>query len=632
MSRLKKRRGNSAATKKNAFSVNAIMQHSDEETDAGQTRKTVVTKAQSSAYDENLLERTWTQWQFGDWESLTQLQREIIEDHPERAQLALLAAAGYLQSNNISGARQLIFLALEWGCSKKLISQILVAGVHVNLGRAAAITDQPLSSLQHFEKVISIGTPNSEARLLTYALINQQYAQLGLPTPQVNMSTNIIPATSFFLRDRRRFNPAVIAKVDLGNAWAGNTINTVIFRYHGVLSHGNYQTTSFFMDEHTLRLVQRDLTANAINTHDIVGSYQLRDAHNSISLGIDRLGYLHLSYDHHANQLHYRRSLEPHRIDNWTEELPMTGLAEGKVTYPTFISPFHGSPLTLLYRDGVHNKGVARFKTYNEEHQIWTDYPEPVLSGAEQKPWTCNAYWNSPAIGTDGSLHLSFVWRTDFLGEENRINNINLGYAYTLDNGFTWKASNNQPYKVPITPVNAEVIYRVTPGSNLINQTGMALDSRNRPHIVFYANDLNCIPQYHHLWFDGKQWKCQIISNRTQQFILQGGGTLQIPISRPEIVIDRQDNVYVIFRGDLSQNRLAVTLLPAPHYSWSEKNMRILWNEDVGFAEPVIDRERWARDNILTLLVQHNEQPNNDIGHNAVSHPICLLDINLNSV
>jgi hypothetical protein len=218
------------------------------------------------------------------------------------------------------------------------------------------------------------------------------------------------------------------------------------------------------------------------------------------------------------------------------------------------------------------------------------------------------------------------------LGEENRINNINLGYAYTLDNGFTWKASNNQPYRVPITPVNAEVIFRVTPGSNLINQTGMALDSHNRPHIVFYANDPNGIPQYHHLWLDGNRWKCQIISRRTQPFVLQGDGTLQIPISRPEIVIDRQDNVYVIYRGDLSQNRLAATLLPAPDYSWTEKNMQILWDEDVGFAEPIIDRERWARDNILTLLVQYNEQPNNDIGHKAVFHPICLLDINLNSV
>lgn len=56
-----------------------------------------------------------------------------------------------------------------------------------------------------------------------------------------------------------------------------------------------------------------------------------------------------------------------------TDEMPMTGKAEDRVTYPTFILPHHGFPLTLLYRDGVHNKGNARLKTYDEGTQSWTD-------------------------------------------------------------------------------------------------------------------------------------------------------------------------------------------------------------------------------------------------------------------
>src|SRR5688572_14264161 len=69
-------------------------------------------------YDENLLERARTQWQFGDWESLARLERDALEHHPDRAKLALLAAAGKLQTNNPGAARQLVQLARDWGCGK----------------------------------------------------------------------------------------------------------------------------------------------------------------------------------------------------------------------------------------------------------------------------------------------------------------------------------------------------------------------------------------------------------------------------------------------------------------------------------------------------------------------------------
>jgi len=132
-------------------------------------------------YDEDLLERSRTQWQFGDWESLAQLSRDTLQHHPDRAKLALLAAAGHLQTNNTSQARQFINLAKDWGISKKLLTQILVAGVHNSLARAATISGQQPRALQHFQAAIQTGAPGSDRRLLTEARINEQCAQLGLP-------------------------------------------------------------------------------------------------------------------------------------------------------------------------------------------------------------------------------------------------------------------------------------------------------------------------------------------------------------------------------------------------------------------------------------------------------------------
>jgi hypothetical protein len=132
-------------------------------------------------YDETLLERSRTQWQFGDWESLTKLERDTLQHHPDRAKLALLAAAGHLQQDNNQEARQFTRLAQEWGCSKRLISQILISGVHNSLGRAASVSGQAHRALQHFQSSIQAGAANSEVRLLTEARVNQQLTQLGLP-------------------------------------------------------------------------------------------------------------------------------------------------------------------------------------------------------------------------------------------------------------------------------------------------------------------------------------------------------------------------------------------------------------------------------------------------------------------
>ena len=133
-------------------------------------------------YDENLLERSRTQWQFGDWTSLAKLQKETLQHHPDRAKLALLAAAGHQQLANLQAARRLVRLAQDWGVSRKLISQILCAGVHNTLGRAAAIGCYEQRALHHFESAIVIGTPGSESRLISRARIDEQLRQLNLAT------------------------------------------------------------------------------------------------------------------------------------------------------------------------------------------------------------------------------------------------------------------------------------------------------------------------------------------------------------------------------------------------------------------------------------------------------------------
>jgi len=149
-------------------------------------------------YDENLLERARTQWQFGDWESLVKLDSETLEQHPDRAKLALLAAAGHLQRSDSSKARQFMQLAQNWGCSKKLISQILIAGIYNSLGRAAVVIGQQQRASKHFESAVAIGMPGSETRLLTQARMGRQVEELELAIqPETSKQNLLIPAPTF---------------------------------------------------------------------------------------------------------------------------------------------------------------------------------------------------------------------------------------------------------------------------------------------------------------------------------------------------------------------------------------------------------------------------------------------------
>lgn len=419
--------------------------------------------------------------------------------------------------------------------------------------------------------------------------------------------------------------------VSIGKGWASNTVNTVIFRHHGLVSKDGYQFGAYYGPDGELWVVRREIKTDQVELHQIHGSFNTADAHNSISLGLDRLGFLHISYDQHGDTLRYRRSSKPLSIDAWGEELPMTGIREGQVTYPSFLMSGIGEeygPLLFLYRLGVSGDGDACLKEYDEVGRCWVDRNPCILKGTGQKPWTSSPYWNHPAFDKYGRLHLSFVWRTHATGKDRIVNNINIDYALSPDLGKTWFTSRGRPLKLPITQVNSETVFAVSPGTNLINQASSAVDGNGRPHIAFYSDDPDGVPQYQHLWFDGKRWRHSYISERTEPFVLRGGGTLPIPISRPEVVIDDVDNVYIIFRGDLTGQRMAVKRLLAPDYQ-SNGEMRILWGDKVEFAEPVIDRIRWHSDRVLSILIQRTGQPAHDGEAPKRIEPIFIVDWDL---
>lgn len=171
-------------------------------------------------YDETLLEKARTQWQFGDWQSLIAIERDTLQNHPDRAKLALLVSAGHLQWGDASQAMQYIRLATDWGVDKKLLARILVAGTHNSLARAAAISGGQARAVKHFEAAISTGTPGADVRLLTQARIDAQISQLRLSgSTRLNGDLAISSGNRLTPANLPRDVPAQVRQAWVNGAW-----------------------------------------------------------------------------------------------------------------------------------------------------------------------------------------------------------------------------------------------------------------------------------------------------------------------------------------------------------------------------------------------------------------------------
>lgn len=78
---------------------------------------------------------------------------------------------------------------------------------------------------------------------------------------------------------------------------------------------------------------------------------------------------------------------------------------------------------------------------------------------------------------------------------------------------------------------------------------------------------------------------------------------MSIPLSRPNVVIDKNDNVYMIYRSDSTKNKMSALKLSAPYYKYNKENIKIIIDKDLGNSEPIIDRKLWDDKGILSMLI-----------------------------
>ncbi|HSI08408.1 MAG TPA: BNR repeat-containing protein [Rariglobus sp.] len=408
----------------------------------------------------------------------------------------------------------------------------------------------------------------------------------------------------------------------------GSAINGQTFQQEALISFNDYQYASYFADGGVLCVARRHLPDGVWEVIRFP-DYRMaphNDVHNVATIGVCREdGTLHLAFDHHVNNLRYRRSIKGVASDpskfKWTPELfgPITSeLESGRVleavTYPMFFSTPQGR-LQMIYRTGWSGHGDWHLAEYDPVNQ-WKILGV-LLSGEgtfDTSPSRC-AYPNAVRYGPGARLHLSWCWRENPPGEPLDLRtNHDLCYAYSDDFGRTWK--NNAGVEIarlstggddrPITVSSpGSVVYETKFRWGQMNTTTEHVDTKGRVHIVSWQNppeasaatqDTNQWRYYHYYGQPGQKW--------TQTRLPFYG-------RKPQVVVGKQGGVWVIFTkgDDLNYSNRSDTggrlMIAAARDAGTWTKWEIVWTSDRDFVgEPLLDYDRWDATGILSIYAQ----------------------------
>lgn len=392
----------------------------------------------------------------------------------------------------------------------------------------------------------------------------------------------------------------------------GGYVNGESFQQDAIVSFRGYQYTAFWNTNRNVVLARRRLPASPGGAagpwqkFDFT-DYRLSadDAHNTISLGIaPGDGTLHLAFDHHGNNLHYRRSVEGLLTDpenaTWAASSfsAVTSALVGStiirlVTYPRFVTQPGGDKLLLSARIGESGSGDEHLWEYDTTTHAWRSLGE-YIEGTDH---SINAYLHGLAYTRGGSrLHAAWCWRDT----PNATTNHDLLYAYSDDHGRTWY--NNAGVKVATT--GSSFLTRDTPGLSvwaigqnrgLINQEHMTVDASGRVHVL-----LSHLP-------DGEASNSDFTRARTRSeffhyvrdtdgtWTRHGLGLRVIENFRGKLAISSTENVYAI----LPDLRIAGASPSDGYATW-----KLLDDTDSGrfFSDPLIDAARLETSDDLTVF------------------------------
>lgn len=411
----------------------------------------------------------------------------------------------------------------------------------------------------------------------------------------------------------------------------GNNINGLSFQQDLVISFKGFQYIVYYDDQNRLCLCRRNLKQEKIETIRF-SDYKYRggsDAHCTPSIGFcAQDGTLHLAFDHHNDELHYKKSIPdllkfPEKFE-WKENnfssvrnyLELNAEPITELCYPRFIPRPNGG-LQFIYRKGGSGNGDRVLLDYDPNKSVWVnrhliDSGEGHFEDEFGISTTRCSYPNGYTYDEKGTLHCTFVWR-----ESSEGSNHDLMYMKSPDQGNTWLNNkgdtigcNNGLLKVNVESKGIKVV-DISRKESLMNSQAQDIDSEGRIHVVMWHKNPNVpykagkrwLPlqsSYFHYYRDNKSaWHRYSIPS---------------PVgNRPVLCFDKQDDAYLVylinaipaaFKNDIYFDKgLMIIAKATKKNGW--KDWKIIHKEsDFFLNEMKVDVNRFKEQSVLSVFVQ----------------------------
>lgn len=296
-----------------------------------------------------------------------------------------------------------------------------------------------------------------------------------------------------------------------------------------VLTHNDIQYVGYY--DANLQLV---IASRAVGSDTWVKQplpeYIGWDAHNGITMAVDRDNQLHVAADMHNVPLIYFRTKTAGDVTTLTKIDSMVDPStENSMTYPVFLYNGDGA-LIYNYRNGGSGNGSSYYNIYDESTQTWSRlFDQPLFNGQG----LYNSYPSNPALGPDGNFHMVWVWRDT----ADAATNSHLCYARSKDM-VSWVTVGGDPISLPIVYSTRGVIVDPVPnyGGLLNGAPKIGFDADNNVLISYYKLDRELNTQVYVAAPESKSnaWKTTQVSQWTGRYLAQGIGAIpNVPTVSP---------------------------------------------------------------------------------------------------
>jgi hypothetical protein len=315
--------------------------------------------------------------------------------------------------------------------------------------------------------------------------------------------------------------------ISIDRVWAGHPVGFCLY------THGTRQYIAYYNAERRTVVGQRNLSdknfelyvlpATSRETAGGTSTVLGWDSHNSLTLGVDREGYIHLSGNMHVNPITYFRSAKPNDISTLRQVFEMVGTGEDRCTYPHFMLTKEGE-LLFHYRDGGSGNGNEIYNIYNCETKIWKRLLDTPLTDGQG---LMNAYQTQPTVMKDGWYHVYWVWRDT----PDCSTNHDLSYMKSPDLK-NWYNAYGQPIKMPATLDDKSLIVDPIPvKGGIINLAAkLCLDDNNRPVFVYHKYDKDGNLQFYSAHLKNEKWIYKQITDWDYRWEFSGNGSINSEI------------------------------------------------------------------------------------------------------